>query len=269
MPPTAGTDRVLVGNVFEGRVAHLERGWGAYGNTVFVHREQAPQLVVVYAHLARIDVRVGDSLRVGDLIGTFGCTGNCKGLAGKHVRNQVHVEVYAMPDNFDPGSIDWDELPMRQLRSRAFRDRGEPHAVDIAVYFGDAFDLSPITRKEHGDRYAQNEEAGGLAEYLANEDVDRAIELAATAPDQGGVFDGMPINEPREDTYYYGDEADNELLAERHTLQRETPTEPEPSALAMKLTTRLAATRERNALDSLARAASLAVAGALSEPDSP
>lgn len=48
-----------------------------YGNVVFVQHRRGH--VTVYAHLSRIDVRQGQRLTQGQLVGAVGCTGTCTG----------------------------------------------------------------------------------------------------------------------------------------------------------------------------------------------
>ncbi|HMN93662.1 MAG TPA: peptidoglycan DD-metalloendopeptidase family protein [Hydrogenophaga sp.] len=50
---------------------------GGYGNVVFVQHRRGH--VTVYAHLSRIDVRQGQRLTQGQLVGAVGCTGTCTG----------------------------------------------------------------------------------------------------------------------------------------------------------------------------------------------
>jgi murein DD-endopeptidase MepM/ murein hydrolase activator NlpD len=53
-------------------------GWQrGFGNVVFIQHRQGK--VTVYAHLHRIDVRKGQRVDQGDLVGQVGCTGVCTG----------------------------------------------------------------------------------------------------------------------------------------------------------------------------------------------
>lgn len=58
--------------------------WGAYGWTVVLRH--GPELETLYSHLARIDVRQGQSVSRGDLLGTMGRSGNATGV-------HLHYEV--------------------------------------------------------------------------------------------------------------------------------------------------------------------------------
>jgi murein DD-endopeptidase MepM/ murein hydrolase activator NlpD len=58
-----------------------------YGNVVFVRHAQ--DKVTVYAHLHRIDVRQGQRIGQGDLVGQVGCTGVC---TGPHLHFEYRVK---------------------------------------------------------------------------------------------------------------------------------------------------------------------------------
>lgn len=75
----------------------VEAGWGgAYGNTIVV--QHADGTSARYAHLQRIDVSVGQTVGVGEQIGTLGSTGNS---TGPH----LHFEVMDAAGNFiDPAA---------------------------------------------------------------------------------------------------------------------------------------------------------------------
>lgn len=69
-------------------------GWQrGYGNVVFIQHRQ--DKVTVYAHLHRIDVRRGQRVEQGDLIGQVGCTGVC---TGPH----LHFEYRVRGEHRDP-----------------------------------------------------------------------------------------------------------------------------------------------------------------------
>ena len=60
----------------DGRV--VEAGWnGGYGNCILI--DHGNGLKTRYAHLSRIDVRVGQKVKVGQRIGAVGSTGNSTG----------------------------------------------------------------------------------------------------------------------------------------------------------------------------------------------
>ncbi len=60
-------------------------GWGTGYGLMVVVRHTA-ELETVYAHLARVDVRVGQRVQRGDILGTMGRTGNATGV-------HLHYEV--------------------------------------------------------------------------------------------------------------------------------------------------------------------------------
>jgi len=67
-------------------------GWsGAYGYTVFLEHEAGWQ--TRYAHLSRIDVRVGDLVRQGAVLGAIGSTG---ASTGPHLHFEVRFEGRAL-----------------------------------------------------------------------------------------------------------------------------------------------------------------------------
>ncbi|MFN7251998.1 MAG: peptidoglycan DD-metalloendopeptidase family protein [Anaerobacillus sp.] len=69
-------------------------GWdGGYGNKVIVNHNNG--MTTLYAHLASIDVNVGDSVAQGQKIGVMGKTGNSTGV-------HLHFEVYQDGDLKNP-----------------------------------------------------------------------------------------------------------------------------------------------------------------------
>lgn len=79
--------------VTAGKVVHV--GWedGGYGLTVIVDHDHG--LVARYAHMAKTDVNVGDSVKTATVIGQVGLTGH---TTGPH----VHVELYDKETNINP-----------------------------------------------------------------------------------------------------------------------------------------------------------------------
>ncbi len=59
-------------------------GYEGYGNVIVL--DLAGPYRVVYAHLSKIDVRVGERVRRGQHVGLAGCTGSCSGT-------HLHFEV--------------------------------------------------------------------------------------------------------------------------------------------------------------------------------
>jgi murein DD-endopeptidase MepM/ murein hydrolase activator NlpD len=64
--------------------------YGGYGKTVII--EHGDDYLTLYAHLSSIDVRVGDYVAVGDVIGKIGSTGRSTG-------NHLHFEVRRITNN--------------------------------------------------------------------------------------------------------------------------------------------------------------------------
>ncbi len=169
MPHQGDGGGIQIGAPIAGVVAHVAPGYGSYGNAVFLLRDEAPKVIFLFAHVQSLAVESGDRVEVGDLLGVFGCTGNCRGLRNDAERHQVHVEVYALPDDFEADDVSWGRLPMRQLRSQACQDKRKPQAVDITAYF-DHYALTPITRQGLADSYAANKKKDGLDAYLSAEE---------------------------------------------------------------------------------------------------
>lgn len=68
-------------------------GFEGYGILVTV--DIGDNSTLLYAHLSRVAVRVGDTLEQGDPIGTAGCTGNCTGT-------HLHFEMRRGGRSIDP-----------------------------------------------------------------------------------------------------------------------------------------------------------------------
>jgi murein DD-endopeptidase MepM/ murein hydrolase activator NlpD len=74
---------------------------GGYGNVVEIRH--GPGLVTLYAHLATIQVEVGDIVQQGQPIAHAGCTGSC---TGAHLHFEVHVNgVPVDPLGFLPHNV--------------------------------------------------------------------------------------------------------------------------------------------------------------------
>lgn len=68
----------------------------AFGNTVLISHSNT--LKTRYAHLSKIDVRVGDQVEQGQCIGRVGNTGNTRGRNGNH----LHFEVLTHEKRVNP-----------------------------------------------------------------------------------------------------------------------------------------------------------------------
>jgi murein DD-endopeptidase MepM/ murein hydrolase activator NlpD len=84
-----------VGAAAPGRVA-LAEYWGEYGNLVKI--DHGDGLLTAYGHLSRIEVKAGDCVAPGHVIGYAGSTGLA---AGPH----VHFEVLLEGKQVDPGPV--------------------------------------------------------------------------------------------------------------------------------------------------------------------
>lgn len=70
----------------------------SYGNVVYIYHEQFNK-TTVYAHMNSISVKKGESVRVGDQIGTVGNTGYS---FGNHLHFEVHNGVWKAKGGVDP-----------------------------------------------------------------------------------------------------------------------------------------------------------------------
>lgn len=87
------TDRVgaaLAGTV--AKVGYQDR-YAGYGNIVLLRHGDG--FATLYAHLARVDVKVGERVDRRELLGRAGCTGSC---TGQH----LHFEVRILGKPVDP-----------------------------------------------------------------------------------------------------------------------------------------------------------------------
>lgn len=82
-----------VNATFEGKVTSAEMTSGGYGNLIEI--DHGNGTVTRYAHLASIDVKVGDSVKAGQKIGGVGSTGRSSG-------NHLHYEIRRNGKAVDP-----------------------------------------------------------------------------------------------------------------------------------------------------------------------
>ena len=71
-------------------------GFEGYGDVVLV--DMGSGLEALYAHLSLTDVKVGQQVLEGELLGTAGCTGWCTGT-------HLHFEVRSHGTAFDPAPL--------------------------------------------------------------------------------------------------------------------------------------------------------------------
>jgi murein DD-endopeptidase MepM/ murein hydrolase activator NlpD len=71
-------------------------GFSGYGNVVLI--DMGDGLQALYAHLARVAVRVGEQIFAGEWLGTAGCTGYCTGT-------HLHFEMRDQGRAFDPAVL--------------------------------------------------------------------------------------------------------------------------------------------------------------------
>lgn len=71
-------------------------GFEGYGNVVMI--DMGNRLEALYAHLAQIDVEVGEQVATGQELGLAGCTGICTGT-------HLHLELRSLGLAFDPAPL--------------------------------------------------------------------------------------------------------------------------------------------------------------------
>lgn len=81
--------------VADGTVAAI-RTVGDYGNTIVIaFTHEGDTLYAAYSHLSRMDVKVGDKVKLGQLIGLSGNTGNATSMRGEDCH--LHFELRTEP----------------------------------------------------------------------------------------------------------------------------------------------------------------------------
>lgn len=93
-----GTEIYATGN---GKVVFIERATNGYGNHVIIDHGFGYQ--TLYAHLSVIDVRVGQQVNRGDIIGKVGNT-------GKSVGPHLHYEVVKNNEKINPVNFYFNDL---------------------------------------------------------------------------------------------------------------------------------------------------------------
>jgi murein DD-endopeptidase MepM/ murein hydrolase activator NlpD len=93
---------------FEGTV-RISRKSSTFGNVVVVRHKNG--LETIYAHLSRLDVKIGDHVEAGDLLGLGGNTGRSR---GSHLHFEVRYKGMAInPESvisFEYGTLLVDKL---------------------------------------------------------------------------------------------------------------------------------------------------------------
>lgn len=77
--------------VDDGTVAFVADSPSGYGKQVCLALDSG--LFVFYAHLSRIDVKQGQQVKAGDVIGLTGSTGNAAGMTNEAHGSHLHFEV--------------------------------------------------------------------------------------------------------------------------------------------------------------------------------
>lgn len=109
---------------FDGKV-RIAQYSKTYGNVVVVRHENG--LETYYAHLSKIDVKIGQDVKAGELLGLGGNTGHSHG-------SHLHFETRFRGQPFDPNMIiDFDRMSLRAdtyyLSKSNFKYMSEVHKV--------------------------------------------------------------------------------------------------------------------------------------------
>lgn len=76
-------------SITDGLVTHA--GWGYYGITIMVKENDTDW--TVYGHLSNVNVRAGQYVNQGNVLGKVGCTGRC---TGPHLHLEIYQDGYAV-----------------------------------------------------------------------------------------------------------------------------------------------------------------------------
>jgi murein DD-endopeptidase MepM/ murein hydrolase activator NlpD len=111
----------------------------SYGLSVIIDHGQG--IKAVYAHLSKIDVKVGDKVKAGDKIGEIGSTGNSTG-PHLHLEARISPWRYANKDidpqvliDFEPGAsaTDQEPKPVKKAVKKAAKAEEAPKPAKKAV----------------------------------------------------------------------------------------------------------------------------------------
>lgn len=101
---TVGTDVYATG---DGVVTQLERSYGGYGNIIVINHGFGYE--TVYAHLSKMDVRRGEKVKRGQVIGHVGNT-------GKSTSPHLHYEVHKGGKPVDPINFFFNDITPEEYK---------------------------------------------------------------------------------------------------------------------------------------------------------
>lgn len=139
---------------FDGKVRYSKYNTGGFGNLVILRHENG--LETWHAHLSRANVRPGDYVKAGQIIGYGGSTGRSRGP-------HLHYEVRYCDQTFDPEHlIDFETGQLRyqtfalqksffSIHSRATDQLDEEDTFDALAFNADA-DAGDLTSEQIIDR---------------------------------------------------------------------------------------------------------------------
>lgn len=114
----AGTDIYATGN---GKVIFLERSSNGYGNHVVI--DHGFGYKTLYAHLSTMDIRPGQQVKRGDIIGKVGNT-------GKSVGPHLHYEVLKNDEKINPVNFYFNDLTEEEYEKMILISSASNQALD-------------------------------------------------------------------------------------------------------------------------------------------
>lgn len=114
----AGAEVYATGN---GKVVFIERAANGYGNHVIIDHGFGYQ--TLYAHLSSIDVRPGQQVKRGDIIGKVGNT-------GKSVGPHLHYEVVKNNVKINPVNFYFNDLTAEEYEKMILISSASNQALD-------------------------------------------------------------------------------------------------------------------------------------------
>lgn len=111
----AASKGTVVKSAATGKVKTVENNVPGYGNLVEV--DHGKGFITRYAHLDRMHVKVGQSVKLGSKIGAVGSTGNVRGADPSH----LHFEMIHNGHRVDPlHYLYWSERGYKKLKKNVY-----------------------------------------------------------------------------------------------------------------------------------------------------
>ncbi len=115
--------------IADGVVIGINDHGKAYGNHVLIRHDD--NMVSLYAHLASVNVIVGQKVKMGTKIGVMGATGNA---SGAHLHLELHINAYRYPQAGSTAeSCKWLVDPIGWIEDRIGGEE-MPEVKDLQVW---------------------------------------------------------------------------------------------------------------------------------------